>query len=65
MRELRHGVTIIDAKGMYSNTDKKLIICVINKHQIAKFQEIVSEYPQTFAYVSGVNETMGNFKKIH
>ena len=65
MRELRHGVTIIDAKGMYSNTDKHLIICVINKHQIAKFQEIVSEYPETFAYVSAVNETMGNFKKVH
>jgi len=65
MKELRHGVTIIDAKGMYSHTDKHLIICVINKHQIAKFQEIVSEFPETFAYVSAVNETMGNFKKIH
>ena len=65
MKELRHGVTIIDAKGMYSNTDKQLIICVINKHQIAKFQEIVSDFPETFAYVSSVNETYGNFKKVH
>ena len=45
-------------------TQKHLLICVVNRHQIVKFQEILSEYPGTFAYVSEVNETMGNFKRI-
>ena len=64
MKELRHGVTVINAEGMYSHTGKQIIICVINKHQIVDFQRIVKEYPGTFAYVTAVNETVGNFKKI-
>lgn len=64
MKELRHGVTVINAEGMYSHTGKQIIICVINKHQIVDFQKIVREYPGTFAYVTAVNETVGNFKKI-
>lgn len=64
MRELHHGVTVINAEGMYYHKGKKIIICVINKHQIAEFQRIVKEYPGTFAYVTSVNETVGNFKKI-
>ncbi|MBQ8207185.1 MAG: YitT family protein [Clostridia bacterium] len=64
MTELHHGVTVINAEGMYSHTGKQVIICVINKHQIVDFQKIVKEYPGTFAYVTGVNETVGNFKKI-
>lgn len=64
MKELRHGVTVLNAEGMYSHTGKQVIICVINKHQIIDFQKIVKEYPGTFAYVTGVTETVGNFKKI-
>ena len=63
-RDLQHGVTVLPALGMYSETQKHLLICVVNRHQIVKFQEILSEYPGTFAYVSEVNETMGNFKRI-
>lgn len=64
LRELRHGVTVLPAQGMYSETPRALLICVVNRHQIVHFQEILSEFPDTFAYVSSVNETMGNFKKI-
>lgn len=64
MRELRHGVTVIQAEGMYSETPRSVVICVVNRHQIIRFQEILSEFPDTFSYVSTVNETMGNFKRI-
>ncbi len=64
MSELRHGVTVISAEGMYSHKGKQIIICVINKHQIVDFQRIVRQYPGTFAYVTSVTETVGNFKKI-
>ena len=64
IRELRHSVTIISAEGGYSHTKKAMLVCVINKHQITKFTDIVGEYPETFACVSSVNETLGNFKQV-
>ena len=63
-QELRHGVTVVPALGMYSEEEKNLLVCVVNRHQIVKFQEILSQFPGSFAYVSEVNETMGNFKRI-
>ncbi len=63
--ELHHGVTVLHATGMYSHTDKQMLLCVVNKHQIVAFQNILSEFPNTFAYISTVRETVGNFKNIH
>ena len=64
MGELRHGVTVLPARGMHDNVPRDLLVCVVNRHQIVHFQEILSQFPGTFAYVSEVNETMGNFKHI-
>lgn len=62
--ELRHSVTIIRAEGGYTHKSKFMLVCVINKHQITRFTEIISEFPDTFAYVSDVNETLGNFRRV-
>ena len=64
MDQLHHGVTVLQAEGMYSETPRYLLVCVVNRHQVVRFQEILSRFPDTFAYVSGVNETLGNFKHI-
>ena len=64
IRDLRHSATIIHAEGGYSHQGKTMLICIINKHQITEFTKIISQYPDTFACVSSVNETLGNFKKI-
>lgn len=64
IQELRHGVTVLPAEGMYSETPRSLLVCVVNRHQIVRFQEILSEFPDAFAYVSSVSETMGNFKRV-
>ena len=64
IEKLRHTVTVTPAIGMYSGKETNLLICIINKHQIFGLQKILSNYPQTFAYISGVNETVGNFKRI-
>lgn len=61
---LRHSVTIIHAIGGYSGTEKTMMICVVNPHQIKEFMEIISKYPGTFACVSDVTRTIGNFKHI-
>jgi len=47
-----------------SEKEKYLLICIINKHQIFDLQKILKKYPDTFAYISSVSETVGNFKKI-
>ncbi|MFR4086743.1 MAG: YitT family protein [Dysosmobacter sp.] len=60
MQQLRHGVTVLQAEGMYSETPRSLLICVVNRHQVVRFQEILARFPDTFACVSSVNETWGN-----
>lgn len=64
LRELHHGVTVIPAYGMYSGHTKQLLICVVNRHQIVAFHNALSLFPDTFAYITEVNETVGNFKKV-
>ena len=64
MDKLHHGVTVIPAKGMYSGTDLSMIVCIINKHQIAKLRAIIHSYPGTFANVTQADEIFGNFKTV-
>ena len=64
LRELRHGVTVLPAQGMYSERPKALLVCVVNRHQIVRFHEILSHFPGSFAYVSDVSETIGNFQYV-
>ena len=63
MEELHHGVTLLHAEGMYSNREKNMLICVVNRHQVVDFHNILARFPGSFAYVSDVNETMGNFHR--
>ena len=63
IKELHHSATIIQAEGGYSHQGKTMLVCVINKHQITRFTEIISQYPDTFACVSSVSETLGNFRR--
>ena len=64
MKELHHGVTMLSAEGAYTHEQKSLVICIVNKHQIADIQAIIGRYPGTFAYITQVSETLGNFRKI-
>ena len=64
MKELKHGVTLLSAEGAYTHEQKSLVICIVNKHQIADIQAIISKYPGSFAYITQVSETLGNFRKI-
>lgn len=61
---LHHSATLIPAKGMYSGRETNILICVVNKTQMAALDAIIKEYPRTFAVLSSVNEVVGNFKRI-
>ena len=45
MDQLHHGVTVLQAEGMYSETPRYLLICVVNRHQVVRFQEVLSPVP--------------------
>ncbi|MBQ8080407.1 MAG: YitT family protein [Clostridia bacterium] len=64
IRELHHSTTIMHVQGGYSHQGKTMLTCIINKHQITRMEEILRAFPDTFACVSMVSETMGNFKRI-
>ncbi len=63
MTHLKHGVTEIRAHGMYSDTDKYMLVCIINKRQLGEMMKILKRYPNTFASFEKVNEVFGNFKR--
>ncbi len=62
--KLRHSATLIPAKGMYSGKETNVLICVVNKTQVAALSSIIRSFPNTFAVFSQANEVMGNFRKL-
>lgn len=64
MAKLRHGVTLVSAEGAYTHHHKSLVICIVNKRQIADIEQIIEGFPGSFAYITGVNATVGNFKRV-
>lgn len=64
IKTLKHTATQIVAMGAYSHKEKDVLICVVNKHQVVDFQNIIKKYDDTFAFIENVNEIVGNFKKI-
>ena len=61
---LKHSCTEISAVGGYSHEGKTVLLCVVNRHQMVDFQNILKKYDNTFAFAETVNETFGNFKRI-
>lgn len=62
MTELGHGVTEIRVLGMYSHTEKYMLVCIIRKKQVGKMMKIIQKYPGSFASFTKVNEVFGRFK---
>lgn len=63
LREVKHGVTRISVHGMYADTDRYMLVTIVNKRQIGQMMQILRRYPDTFASFERVNEVLGNFKR--
>jgi uncharacterized membrane-anchored protein YitT (DUF2179 family) len=63
LTKLKHGVTEINVQGMYSLTNKYMLVCIINKRQLGEMMRILKKYPDSFASFVKVNEVFGNFKR--
>lgn len=61
METMNHGCTVISGRGMYSHTERAMLICVVNRRQIMEFERIIRKYDDTFAYISTVNGIVGQF----
>lgn len=60
MVSVDRGVTGINATGMYSNTDKKMLFCVVSKKEIVNVIEIAKTVDKDcFIIVSDAREVMG------
>ena len=57
---LKHGVTKIKVVGGFSQSEKIMILCVVNKQQLTHARKIINEVdPKAFAYVENVKEVLG------
>lgn len=59
---LKHGATLVDATGMYTNEGNSIIISVVNIRQIPEFLKLIKRYPDTFVYYTDVSGVKGNFR---
>ncbi len=60
--KLRHGATVIETRGMYTDKPSYMVVSVINTKQISELEGLVKKYPNTFVYYSEVLGVKGNFR---
>lgn len=60
MTNLQRGVTALKGRGMYTKTDKTVLLCVLSNREVAKLREIVSSVDnKAFVIVGEAREVYG------
>ena len=60
---LKHGATVTQCKGMFTDENKYMITTVVNTRQVPEFMNILKKYPDNFVYYSDVTGVKGNFRR--
>ena len=61
MEDTKRGITLINAKGGYTQKEIGMLYCVVGQYQLIKVKTIVKEVdPSTFMIVADVHEVIGN-----
>ena len=64
MEQLSRGCSCMSAKGMHSNSEKTIIICLVSKYQTSQLKSIIKEIdPSAFVYSTKVSEVLGEWNK--
>lgn len=64
--KLNRGVTVINAKGGYSNAEKEILMCVMKKKELEKLKNIMNEVEEkSFVIVSPSSEVQGEGFKYY
>lgn len=58
---LHKSATVLDGKGIFSDGNKSVILCVVSYRQIPRLLDIVDAHPGSFAYYSDVMGVRGRF----
>lgn len=60
IKRVKRGVTIIKGVGVYTNSDRNILICVVRKKQINTMKKIINELaPEAFVYIANAREVNG------
>ena len=61
MYEMKRGATVMQAKGIFLEEDKEVILCLIHYRQFSEFLIKLTQYPHIFLSYSEVLGIRGNF----
>lgn len=60
IQEIGRGVTALEARGLYTGSKKDVLMCVVNRAQVAKLKKIVYEIDEkAFIMVTTAHEVLG------
>ena len=63
-KQLVRGITIIPAKGAYSNVDKSMLYLVITRYELYDLERIIKEVdPEAFTNIIQTSGIFGFFRK--
>ncbi|GAB6085253.1 YitT family protein [Alkaliphilus crotonatoxidans] len=64
--EISRGVTVLEGRGMYTGTRRDVLLCVVDRAQVAKLKKLVyQEDNKAFIMISTIHEVLGEgFKEI-
>jgi len=61
---LHHSVTEMRGKGLYTGSEKSVLVCIVNPAQLNELTKIVAQYPDSFVTVTQVNSVVGKFARF-
>ncbi len=60
MYDLNRGCTEIQARGVWSGSDRPILFCVLGRNQVSLLKEVVAEEdPEAIVFISEVHEAFG------
>lgn len=63
-KELDRGVTFSKVIGAYTNIERTMVICTMDKNEAYKITSMISEYePEAFTFVTSCKEVRGEYEK--
>lgn len=62
-QKLKRGATMFDGTGMYTQTQKNMLVVVMASREISKLKSVINEIDSScFVFISDVREIMGDFR---
>ncbi len=63
LSELSHSASLLPVKGLHSQSQKTLLVCLVDRRQIPSFLRLLAFRRGIFAYYSGVLGVIGEFNR--